>query len=150
MLQSLKNNLFVNLTNCCEKNWMWHLESLRKIAIVEAGSVYVWGDAVDISLSNLISVWLGLNHREKLRVYKFELPGTFLSNLSDQLETKSPLLSFKRKQIQSWRCCRLRERKLLAVSQWLWKWVQLSHAVTGFKSLSSDKTFFWHFFQQFR
>jgi len=43
---------------------------------------------MDISLSDLISVWLGLNHREKLRVYSFNFlePACII-----QVETNSVL-----------------------------------------------------------
>ncbi len=63
--------------------------------------------------------------------FKFQLPRTFLLILSALLDTNSPLVSFKWKQIQAWLCCQLREWKQLAFLQWLWKWVQLRHAVVS-------------------
>ncbi len=101
---------------------------LRKIAIVGPGSVYsTWavtqGHAgyffVEVTHCLVLEWVLSFNFLELLLI------------LSALLDTNSPLVSFKWKQIQAWLCCQLREWKQLAFLQWLWKWVQLSHAVVS-------------------
>ncbi len=108
----------------CIKNVMWHLESLRKIAIIGPESVSVRGD------TGSCGIFLCQSHSVFgfAVSFKFQLPITLFLILSAQLDTNSPLVSFKWKQIQAWLFCQLREWKQLAFLQWFWKCVQLSHA----------------------
>ncbi len=127
----------------CIKNLMWHLESLRKIAIIGPESVSVRGDmgSCGIFLCQSHSVFgFGVS-------FKFQLPITLFLILSAQLDTNSPLVSFKWKQIQAWLFCQLRMKAtgVLAVVLKMCP-VKPCFRFTGFKSLSSDKTLL---FQQF-